>query len=180
MNELNLVPHPDFPSAAVTAITVDATRKGWGTLALNFHLQGDLTGVIWPEFDSPAGRADGLWQHSCFEAFAGFADEESYCEFNFATSAKWAAYRFDGYRSGMRDLDGVTHSGNWNMPPSRMKGVFAVPALDEPRAWRLGVSVIIEAKDGSKSYWALKHPPGKPDFHNADCFAARVAAPEQP
>jgi hypothetical protein len=41
------------------------------------------------------------------------------------------------------------------------------------------LSAVIEAKDGSKSYWALAHPPSKPDFHNADCFTARLAAPER-
>jgi hypothetical protein len=176
MNTLHLIPHPDFPSVAVTAITVDAGRPNDGELTLRFHLEGDLGGVIWPEFDAP-GRADGLWQHSCFEAFVGFVGEPGYCEFNFATSAKWAAYRFDGYRTGMRDLDRVTHSGNWIMPSSEMRGVFIARDIDQPREWRLGISVIIEAKDGSKSYWALRHPSGKPDFHNADCFAARIAAP---
>jgi hypothetical protein len=42
-------------------------------------------------------------------------------------------------------------------------------ALREP--WRLGVSAVIEESDGAKSYWALKHAPGKPDFHHADSFA---------
>jgi hypothetical protein len=180
MGELSLIPHPDFPSIAVTAITVDAGRQENGQLVLRFHLEGDLAGVIWPEVDGQANRADGLWQHSCFEAFVGFVDEPGYCEFNFATSGKWAAYRFDGYRAGMRDLDDVRHFGHWNMPPADVKGVFQVGSLDQPREWRLGISAIIEAKDGSKSYWALRHAPGKPDFHNVDCFAARVAAPELP
>ncbi len=175
---LRLIPHPDFPSIAVTAISVDAGRCESGQLTLRFHLEGDLEGVIWPEFDGPASRADGLWQHSCFEAFVGFVGEPGYCEFNFATSAKWAAYRFDDYRAGMRDLDHVEHYGRWSVPPAEMKGVFLVRDLDQPREWRLGASAIIEAKDGSKSYWALAHPPGKPDFHNADCFAARIAAPD--
>jgi hypothetical protein len=178
MKALQLSPHPDFPSIAVTAITVDAGRREGGQLVLRFHVEGDLEGAIWPEFDGPAGREDGLWQHSCFEAFVGVVGEPGYCELNFATSAKWAAYRFDDYRAGMRDLDHVAHSGNWTMPPSEMKARFVIRDLDQPREWRLGVSVIIEAKDGSKSYWALKHPPGKPDFHHADCFAARIAAPD--
>jgi hypothetical protein len=37
--------------------------------------------------------------------------------------------------------------------------------------WRLGLSALIEETSGRKSYWALAHPPGKPDFHHADCFA---------
>jgi hypothetical protein len=37
--------------------------------------------------------------------------------------------------------------------------------------WRLGLSAMIEETSGSKSYWALAHPPGQPDFHHPDCFA---------
>ena len=36
---------------------------------------------------------------------------------------------------------------------------------------------VIEELDGTKSYWALAHPPGKPDFHHPDCFALTLAAP---
>jgi hypothetical protein len=37
--------------------------------------------------------------------------------------------------------------------------------------WRLGVAAVIEETSGRKSYWALAHPPGKPDFHHPDSFA---------
>ena len=36
---------------------------------------------------------------------------------------------------------------------------------------RIGVSAVIEEVDGTKSYWALAHAPGPPDFHNPACFA---------
>jgi hypothetical protein len=36
---------------------------------------------------------------------------------------------------------------------------------------------VIEEKSGLLSYWALKHPPGKPDFHHPDAFALEVEAP---
>jgi hypothetical protein len=41
--------------------------------------------------------------------------------------------------------------------------------------WRLGLSAIIEEASGRRSYWALAHPPGKPDFHHPDSFALRVS-----
>jgi len=34
-----------------------------------------------------------------------------------------------------------------------------------------GLSAVIEDISGGTSYWALAHPPGKPDFHHADGFA---------
>jgi hypothetical protein len=33
---------------------------------------------------------------------------------------------------------------------------------------------VIEETNGAKSYWALKHPPGKPDFHHADGFVLEL------
>ena len=40
--------------------------------------------------------------------------------------------------------------------------------------WDIGLSVVLEEKRGAKSYWALAHPPGKPDFHHSDCFALQI------
>jgi hypothetical protein len=175
---LNLVPHPDFPSVAVTAIKVDVGRRTGGHLIARFHVEGDLDGVLWPPFDGSAERSDGLWQHSCFEAFIGPVGEAGYCELNFATSMKWAAYRFDAYRAGMHNIERTKNSGHWIPGEGLAEMNFLLPDLSAPSEWRLGVSAVIEANDGTKSYWALAHAPGKPDFHNADCFVARLAAPE--
>ncbi len=35
----------------------------------------------------------------------------------------------------------------------------------------LAVSAVVEDDSGKLSYWALGHPPGKPDFHHPDAFA---------
>jgi hypothetical protein len=39
------------------------------------------------------------------------------------------------------------------------------------------VSAVVETLDGALSYWALRHPPGKPDFHHADSFALELRLP---
>ena len=41
-------------------------------------------------------------------------------------------------------------------------------------AWRLALTAVIEETGGAKSYWALKHAPGKPDFHHADGFVLEL------
>jgi hypothetical protein len=46
--------------------------------------------------------------------------------------------------------------------------------LDRDRRLRLAVSAVIEESDGRVSYWALAHPPGKPDFHHADGFVVTL------
>jgi hypothetical protein len=47
--------------------------------------------------------------------------------------------------------------------------------LPRDRSWRLGLSAVIEDANGGMSYWALTHPPGKPDFHHADAFACEFS-----
>jgi len=42
--------------------------------------------------------------------------------------------------------------------------------------FHIGLAAVIEELDGTKSYWALAHPPGAPDFHHADCFALTLPA----
>lgn len=56
--------------------------------------------------------------------------------------------------------------------------VSEVAMLGPNETWELGLSAVIEETDGTKSYWALRHPPGPTDFHHADCFALELAAPD--
>jgi len=39
----------------------------------------------------------------------------------------------------------------------------------------MGLSVVVEQEDGGLAYWALKHAPGRPDFHHRDAFALELA-----
>ena len=43
----------------------------------------------------------------------------------------------------------------------------------------LGLTAVVENKDGSHRYWALRHPAGQPDFHHRDgfAFALKVSTP---
>jgi hypothetical protein len=171
-----LKPHPDTPSRAVTAIEVEAVRLAPGRLDLRFVVTGRLADVLWPR---PAeGRADELWKHTCFEAFVQPVGGDPYWEFNLSPSTQWAAYAFDGYRSGMRALDeigqpsmGLEYGPDRFVMSAQLQIVMAPPA--EP-SWRLGLSAVIEETSGAKSYWALRHPLGAPDFHHADCFVLEL------
>lgn len=167
---LQLIPHPHTPCAAVTAIEVKAERAG-AVLRLRYRVRGALGDVLVP---APAysERSNGLWRETCFEAFVRGGDSR-YCEFNFAPSTRWAAYAFDDYRAGMRDFEiaplmiETAASTDW----------FALEAAVAPGElgpWRVALSAVIEEASGAKSYWALKHPPGKPDFHHGDGFVLEL------
>ncbi len=120
---------------------------------------------------------DGLWQTTCFEAFLCESGSVAYREFNLSPSSCWAAYSFSGYRAGMADL-ALAEAPKIGLDASQ--GHFALEA-DIPLpacSLDLALSAIIEETDGTKSYWALAHPPGQADFHAPACFAVTLAAPE--
>ena len=108
-----------------------------------------------------------------------FLGEGSYVEFNFSPSSQWAAYRFERYREGMVELE-LTSPPEIHLDAS--EGHFALEATvpNAGLAGNLALSAVIEETDGTKSYWALAHPPGKPDFHHPACFALTLPPPETP
>jgi hypothetical protein len=121
---------------------------------------------------------DELWRHTCFEAFVGAG--VAYYEFNFAPSTHWAVYRFTGYRSGMRVATEVSAPEITVEERPERYSLQALLNLDQlllPRdaTLRLGLSAVIEENGGQRSYWALAHPPGKPDFHHSDCFTVELS-----
>jgi hypothetical protein len=70
--------HPTTPCPAIRhfAIEVDAARFP-AELVIVYRIAGDATRLRLPT-SGFARRADGLWQHSCFEAFLRAAPGASY------------------------------------------------------------------------------------------------------
>jgi hypothetical protein len=166
---LALTPHPETPCEAISAIEVVCERAS----RLLYRATGDIRRLVLPTAAASA-RADELWRTTCFEAFMRPGGGEGYLEFNFAPSGEWAAYRFAGYRIGMTPLA---------IAPPRIAltatdaALELSVALDPPLAGpaRLALSAVIEEAGGRRSYWALAHPPGKPDFHHPAGFVCEIA-----
>jgi len=181
-----LLPHPVAAPGAqqdvVHELSVLVTRPEPGQLQLNYRLLGDLDALQLPEPKPEtvaAARTDGLWRHSCFEAFLGQAGTPDYWEYNFSPSGAWAAYRFSAYREGMAPLmKGV--------PPviaTRIRRDSVETSVRIDLSWlmraggvglRLGLASVVEDKARVLSYWALKHPAEKPDFHHRDSFVVEL------
>ncbi|HEX5237247.1 MAG TPA: DOMON-like domain-containing protein [Sphingomicrobium sp.] len=176
--QFNLIPHPSTPPAG-------SLFKVWATVDHVASLGATATTNIWFGVGAPADRfvipavtepwrADELWRTTCFEAFFRADGDDAYREWNFAPKGNWAAYDFTGYREDMRPAD------VGSPPYIRMEDNFtwwtvgATIAVEADKVWQLGLSAILEEKDGTKSYWALAHPSEKPDFHEPGCFVARL------
>lgn len=172
-----LTPHPDFPCAVLAGLDVEVARPAPGVLRLRYRLSGITGGLVFPAV--AGGRTDELWRHTCLEAFARLPGQPGYRELNLSPGGAWAAYRFDGYREGMADAEVG--------PPGTSLGVLAGDtrtftvdwSLDLPAdtAWQVAVTAVIEAADGTVSYWSLRHPQGRPDFHHADGFVLDLPPP---
>lgn len=163
-----LKPHPDTPAQSVAGIEVEVARPDANTLSLVYVLTGALDKVRLPALARPQRTAE-LWKHTCFEVFIAERGG-GYTEFNFAPSRQWAVYRFDDYRSRMRDAESAELRIEPEVFPSRFELRAQIVGVNSEAA-RLGLTAVIEETNGVKSYWALRHPAGKPDFHHADGFA---------
>ena len=177
---LSLLPHPDGPPSAVSDIEVQI----WAVSATRLHLRyiatGDMARVVWPGNAAP-DRTDGLWKHSCFEAFRRTETDTGYQEYNFSPSSAWAAYEFAAYRKGGKDLALSVRPQIWldaGHDWLALEVEAEVPALAAP--WQFNLTAVIEESGGHKSYWALKHGDGPPDFHDPACFLFEVGAPLAP
>ncbi len=178
---IDLQLHPDGTCDAVDRIEVRATRDGLRALLLSYAVFGRIDALKIPA-PAAAMQADGLWRHTCFEVFVAAARGDAYAEFNLSPSGAWAAYQFDDYRAGMKDLAlnmlpliTVERSADvLRLNASVELSPFTPPS--EAQVWQLGLSAVIEETGGAKSYWAAAHPPGRPDFHDRDCFAVKLTA----
>lgn len=174
MKPILLTRHPNTPSIPMT-LPVRFERDGQ-MFRISYRIPGDTTDILLPT-ESDSIFRDGLWEHTCFELFIKPDGGADYLELNFSPSTEWAAYSFDSYRAGMRRssvMPAKIVSTPWKNRYELSVGVY----LDDWQkiAWRVGISAVIEEKSGRKSYWALTHPKGPPDFHHDACFAATLPA----
>ena len=185
-----LRPHPRTPGEFLQGVEAGAALDS-GELRFRYRLDGDPRRIRIPSARA-AGRTDGLWRHTCFEAFARIDDAPQYLELNFAPSGQWAAYRFEGYREGMCPLEfdeppQITVRGEGGLAPEgtrssllELEARVRLSLVDGAggRRLRLGLCAVVEDDTGGLSYWALQHAPGRPDFHHPQAFALELPVPQ--
>ena len=180
MQIYRLEPHPACAALGVTAVEarVTAHDANWLTLRWRIEAAHDL---VLPGF-AGKGRADGLWQTTCFELFLRPDGDTAYHEFNLSPSERWNAYRFSAPRDGMSEWP-MPRDAVCTMRPGGKFAIFdaALPAAGLPQTeCAMGISCVIEETGGYKSYWALAHGREAPDFHDPSCFTARLGAASAP
>jgi len=178
-HEHSLLCHPASQCTAVHGVAASACLTADGTLVLSYDVRGEPGGLRIPG-PLPSGAADGLWQHTCCEAFVAAVDGPEYREFNLSPSGQWAAYRFSAYRE--RDaaflplaaphIAVAHHAAGFSLTAR-----IAPELLPGAKTLNIGLSAVIETADGGKDYWALAHASAQPDFHLRQSFTLTLDRP---
>lgn len=185
--EVELRPHPIDAWAEGFGLRVTGQRGQAQALLLDWHLSTPtggtggrsavdgstpVQGLRLPAAQAP-GPADGLWQHTCFEAFVAAPGAAVYHEVNLSPSGQWARYRFSAER--VRDplaeqqAPALALPMRWRTAPNALTLQTELPLTDWPpntSGWLLGLTAVLEHSDGRLSHWALHHPRAQPDFHH--------------
>ncbi len=174
MTNVVLLHHPTTHCPQVSSIGVEVTRTSSSSIRFCYRLNANLARIRLPQRVTQT-RRDELWRHTCFEAFVSTPDTSQYVEFNVSPSTEWAIYQFDDYRQGAR---AVSVSSLQVAVTSRddlltLDAEFDLTSLgfNANQPLQMGISAVIECFDRIISYWAIKHPMPKPDFHHRDGFA---------
>jgi hypothetical protein len=173
---LVLTPHSSTASDAVRAVGARVARDPNGILTVTYRVEGDVSRMCVPP-PRPPRRADRLWQHTCLEAFVAPDGGPAYRELNFSPSGEWASYAFSAYRTGMaaaEDVETPTIAVMREESGLTVDVSVRLAGLQNGAPANVALAAIIEESSGGFSYWALEHPPGKPDFHHPQGFSLRI------
>ena len=175
LTTLRLEPHPATPCSWIHTVNATIARDGTGSITGRYVVDGDLQQLRIPPVAPLPARTDGLWRTTCFELFARATPGRSYSELNFSPSGHWAAYHFESYRQGMRQLAVAAPAVTCEQQAGSLilTAVLPAPGLGADPL-QTAASAVLEDRAGHIYYWALQHPDGKPDFHHDAGFAARI------
>lgn len=172
---LSLLPHPASPLWPGVTLEAHVQRTGHG-LRIRYSLAAPPHLLQLPAPALP-GFADQLWQHTCLEAFVAPADNPTYREFNFSPSGQYAEYHFRDERARVNASPSPSAPRlQWSTTDKGIELLAEVALSGIPHTQDLlvGLTTVLEDREGQLSHWALHHPKDRPDFHDRRGWTLRL------
>lgn len=174
-------PAPNLPEIAITGIIARQDHL----LSLHYSLSGKLKEIILPSLSSAPRRKGELWTATCCEFFFSREGAPDYWEFNLSPSGDWNVYHMDAYRRiGFREetrIERLSFEVRKEMNAVTLNAAVDLdPILQPDDLLEVGITAVIQANDGSETYWALTHPGSQADFHLRQSFTLLLAEQTHP
>ncbi len=176
---VELLAHPAIATSPFGPVLAEVAWRAEGGLQIDYRIADPGRQLRLPD-PAPAVFTDGLWQHTCCEAFIAPTCGRAYREFNFAPNGAWAIYDFSDYRQRLTTpLPGIAPAIEVTATTDALTLTAILPAalLPAADAWQVGLTVVLETVDGDKSWWALTHTAAQPDFHPLARFTLALNRP---
>jgi len=179
--DFTLVPFADSDLSQNLGISGTVKRDG-SALRVAYLLTGDLDKVVLPPLNSSTNRAEKLWEETCFEIFLGAGLERArdllYREFNLSPSGAWNVLTLQGYRYATKEepsFEALPFTVEQTDDGLSINADIDISSLVEgANPIRVGISTVLIVKDAEgkaqETFWAIKHPASKPDFHHPSSF----------
>jgi hypothetical protein len=166
-----LIPYPvsESPEIQITG-EMDRTEN---RLSVRYAIHGEVDDILLPAPAVPA-RKDNLWKATCFEFFLAIPGLPEYWEFNMSPSGGWNVYHMDAYRGiGFREEAAFPQ-----LPFEFQKddgclldiSIDLTPIIRLEQSLQIGITAVIQTKNGSETFWALAHPGKQANFHLRESF----------
>jgi len=148
-------------------------------IKIRFSLTGNLQHIKFDSIMAGGKRTDNLWQKTCFELFIKTVGSLNYWEYNLSPSCNWAIYGFADYRDGKFDelsVDTLPISVNVQANVLSLESYLPLPQPLIGQKLKIGLSSVVQDKNGDIYYYALKHLKEQADFHDENSFLIDVQA----
>lgn len=128
--------------------------------------------------NTPAGiRATQLWQQTCFEAFIQPIGGSRYFEINLTTNKSWNVFEFMDYRNPQPPKEFIKADLlSFKVEENEIKAQVKFTGENFKKV-KASICAVIQNKNGTSSYWSIKHAGSKPDFHHFESLIIERNAP---
>jgi len=168
-------PHPEAWSVRA------GIRRQGASVSVCWLVAGAVEALPLPPLAARRSRRDGLWEHTCCEAFLAPVASPRYWELDVSPAGHWNFYRFDREREGMTTEPRLEGLAAFARARHGARGIAITVTLDlapipelSTAPLDVGLATVLAPTPGARSYWALRHVAAVPDFHRRESFLARI------